>query len=71
MDFDLFDKLSELETEIHILKSELSSKDAYITELMSKNTDLERRLLEAKKLLTDNNHVDECQKDVLACGVFI
>lgn len=45
MEFDVFEKLSELETEIHILKKELEEKDAFIQNLMDKNTDLERRLL--------------------------
>ncbi|KAH8877997.1 Angiogenic factor with G patch and FHA domains 1 [Schistosoma japonicum] len=57
MEFDVFEKLSELETEIHILKKELEEKDAFIQNLMDKNTDLERRLLSLDhqgSLLGDN-----------------
>uniref|UniRef100_A0A5K4EI65 OCRE domain-containing protein n=1 Tax=Schistosoma mansoni TaxID=6183 RepID=A0A5K4EI65_SCHMA len=57
MEFDVFEKLSELETEIHILKKELEEKDAFIQNLMDKNTDLERRLLslDQNSLTGENN----------------
>ncbi|CAH8541933.1 unnamed protein product [Heterobilharzia americana] len=55
MEFDVFEKLSELETEIHILKKELEEKDAFIENLMDKNTELERRLLS----IGHQNHLNE------------
>lgn len=41
MDFDVFDKLSELETELHLLKREVQEKDAFIKFLINRIKELE------------------------------
>ncbi|OON23405.1 g-patch domain protein [Opisthorchis viverrini] len=42
MDFDLFEKLSDLETRIYVLEKELEEKDALIQSLKLRNTQLEQ-----------------------------
>ncbi len=44
MEFDLFDKLSDLETKIHLQKEELAKKDTYIKQLLGEKELLQKEI---------------------------
>ncbi|CAL8108976.1 unnamed protein product [Calicophoron daubneyi] len=59
MEFDVFDKLSELETRIHFLKKEIEEKNLIIASLTSKNAELEQRLAGAGVTHQSNSEVTQ------------
>ncbi|VDD81291.1 unnamed protein product [Mesocestoides corti] len=44
MEFDVFDKLSDLETKIHLQKEDLNKKDAYIQQILGQNALLRQQM---------------------------
>lgn len=44
MEFDVFDKLSDLETKIHLQKEEISKKDEYINQILENNEVLRKQI---------------------------
>ncbi|CAH8623080.1 unnamed protein product [Dicrocoelium dendriticum] len=60
MEFDVFEKLSELETRIYVLEKELKEKDAVIQDLMTRNAQLEQERSSRNPSLLSEGDVEKC-----------